>query len=50
MKHKTIWAYYDNKKTVDVVQAALDNNKTVEEMKALIIRQNPDYKITFKVE
>ena len=26
-KRKTIWAYLDGEKLVDVVQAALDNNK-----------------------
>jgi len=33
MKKKTIWAYLDGKKLVDVVQAALDNNVMVAEIK-----------------
>ena len=48
-KNKTIWAYIDGKKYVDVVQAALDNNMMIDEMKKIIIAQNPN-KITFKVE
>ena len=49
-KRKTVWAYLDGKKLVDVVQAALDNNMMVEEMKALLIRENPGHKVTFKVQ
>ena len=30
-KKKTVWAYLDGEKLVDVVQAALDNNMTVAE-------------------
>ena len=30
-KHKTVWAYLDGKKLVDVVQAALDNHMMVDE-------------------
>ncbi|WKY47069.1 hypothetical protein Q5O24_11960 [Eubacteriaceae bacterium ES3] len=47
-KQKTIWAYLNGRKLVDVVQAALDNNMTVEEVKALLIRENPTDIITFK--
>lgn len=32
-KRKTLWAYVDGKKLVDVVQAALDNNMMLNEMK-----------------
>ncbi len=39
-KKTTVWAYLDGKKLVDVVQAALDNNMMVEDMKALLIREN----------
>ena len=49
-KIKTVWAYLDGKKLVDVVQAALDNNMLVDDMKQLIINENPSYEVTFKVE
>lgn len=48
-KRKTIWAYLDGKKLVDVVQAALDNDMTVADMKETLILANPDHKVTFKV-
>ncbi len=48
-KRKTLWAYLDGQKLVDVVQAALDNNMMVEDMKALLIRENPGHEVTFKV-
>lgn len=49
-KRRTIWAYLDGKKLVDVVQAALDNDMTVEDLKAELIMENPDHKVTFRVE
>ena len=49
-REKTVWAYLDGTKYVDVVQAALDNNMMVGDMKALLIRENPGHKVTFKVE
>ncbi len=49
-KKTTVWAYLDGKKLVDVVQAALDNNMMVEDMKALLIRENSGHEITFKVQ
>ena len=49
-KRKTIRAYIDGKKYVDVVQAALDNNMTADDMKKLITAENPNNKITFKTE
>ena len=49
-KRKTVWAYLDGKKLVDVVQAALDNNMMVDDMKALLIRENPGHTVTFKVQ
>ena len=49
-KRKTVWAYLDGKKLVDVVQAALDNNMRVDDVKALLIRENPGHEVTFKVE
>ena len=42
-KRKTVWAYLDGKKLVDVVQAALDNNMMVDDMKALLVRENPGH-------
>ena len=49
-KRKTIWAYLDGKKLVDVIQAALDNRMTVDDMKALLVRENPGHEVTFKTE
>jgi len=49
-KRTTVWAYLDGKKLVDVVQAALDNNMMVGDVKALLIRENPGHKVTFKVQ
>lgn len=50
MKTKTVWAYIDGKKLVDVVQAALDNNIMVSDMKKKLIAENPDNEVIFKVE
>lgn len=50
MKRKTVWAYLDGKKLVDVVQAALDNNMIVAELKAKLIAENPGHEVTFKVQ
>ena len=49
-KRTTVWAYLDGKKLVDVVRAALDNNMMVDDMKALLIRENPGHDVTFKVK
>lgn len=49
-KKTTVWAYLDGKKLVDVVKAALDNNMMVDDMKTLLIRENPGHEVTFKVE
>lgn len=49
-KRKTLWAYKDGEKLVDVVQAALDNDMTVADMKSAIRLANPDDEITFAVE
>lgn len=48
-KVKTVWAYLDGKKLCDVVEAALDNNMGVDEMKKLLIQENPGHEVTFKV-
>lgn len=45
-----LWAYLDGEKLVEVVQAALDNNMTVTDMKELLIQENPGHIITFKQE
>lgn len=49
-KRKTVWAYKDGEKLVDVVQAALDNNMMVDDLKQALIQENPVHEITFKVE
>lgn len=48
-KKTTVWAYLDGKKLVDVVQAALDNNMMVDDLKAKLIAENPGHNVTFKV-
>ena len=49
-KAETVWAYLDGKKLVDVVQAALDNNMMVDDLKVQLIKENPGHKVTFKVQ
>ncbi|WP_197041697.1 hypothetical protein [Robinsoniella sp. KNHs210] len=49
-KRKTVWAYLYGKRLVDVVQAALDNNVTVADLKEKLIRENPGHDVTFKVQ
>lgn len=49
-KRTTVWAYLDGKKLVDVVREALDNNMMVDDMKAVLIRENPGHEVTFKVQ
>lgn len=49
-RRKTIWAYLDGKKLCDVVKAALDNNMMVEDMKKVLIKENPGHEVTFKVQ
>ena len=42
-KRKTVCAYLDEKKLVDVVEAALDNNMMVADMKKKLVEENaPD--------
>lgn len=48
-RKKTVWAYLDGKKLVDVVQTALDNNLMVDEVKKMLVEENPGHKVTFKV-
>lgn len=47
-KRKTVWAYLDGKKHVDVVQAALDNDMTVVDLKEKLVKENPGHDVTFK--
>ncbi len=51
MRHhrKYIWAYLDGKKLVEVIQAALDNNMMIDDLKQKLIDENPGHKVTFKV-
>ena len=49
-KHRTLWAYLDGEKLVDVVQAALDNNMMVEDLKKTLVEENQGHSITFKYE
>lgn len=49
-KRTTIWAYLDGERLVDVVQAALDNNMMVDDLKARLVAENPGHEVTFKVE
>ena len=49
-KRKHIWAYLDGEKLIEVIQAALDNNMMIDDMKRLLINENPGHEVTFKVE
>ena len=48
--HLPLSTYLDGKKLVDVVKAALDNNMMVDDMKAVLIKENPGHEVTFKVQ
>lgn len=48
-KRTTVWAYLDGEPLVDVVQAALDNNVMVEDLKKKLIEENPGHEVTFSV-
>ena len=49
-RRKTIWAYLDGEKLVYVVEAALDNNMMVDELKKKLVEENPRRIVTFKYE
>lgn len=49
-KRRTVNAYLDGAFLCDVVLAALDNNKTVYEMKDILVAENPGHEVTFKAE
>jgi hypothetical protein len=48
-KRKYVWAYMDGTPLVEMIQAALDNNVTISEMKARLIKENPGHTVTFDV-
>ena len=48
-KRTYIWAYLDGKKLVEVIQAALDNNMTVDDLKHDLIVENAGHEVTFKI-
>lgn len=48
-KRTYIWAYLDGKKLVEVIQAALDNNMMVDDLKQKLIEENPGHKVEFKI-
>lgn len=47
---KYAWAFLDGKKLVEVIQAALDNNMMVDDLKKMLIAENPGHEVTFKVQ
>lgn len=51
MAHKRtyIWAYLDGKPLIEVIQAALDNCMTVDDLKKKLVKENPGHEVTFKV-
>lgn len=49
IKRTYIWAYLDGKRLAEVIQAALDNNMTVDDLKEKLIRENPGHEVTFRV-
>lgn len=49
-KRRYIWAYLDGQKLVEVIQAALDNNMMVADLKKKLVEENPGHEITFKNE
>lgn len=48
-KRTYIWAYLDGKRLVEVIQAALDNNMMVDDLKQQLIAENPGHEVTFRV-
>ncbi len=49
-KRPTIWAYLDGERHIEVVQAALDNNISLHEMKNVLIAQNLGHDLEFRPE
>ena len=50
MKKRVLWAYLDGKKLVEVIQAALDNNMMLADMKKVLVKENIGHEVTFKIE
>ena len=50
IKRKYLWAYLDGKPLVEVIQAALDNNMSVPELKKKLEEENPGHEITYKIK
>ncbi len=52
MKYKRpeIIAYVDGKVLCKVIQAALDNNMTVAELKKRLVEENKGHKVEFKIK
>lgn len=48
-KRAYIWAYLDGEPLVEVIQAALDNNMMVDDLKVKLIAENPGHEVTFKI-
>lgn len=48
MDRKKLWAYLDGQVLVEVIQAAADNNMSVEAVKELLIQENPGHEVTFQ--
>jgi hypothetical protein len=48
-KRKYLWVYLDGKKLVEVIQAALDNHKSIEEVKTILVSENPGHDVQFKI-
>ena len=48
-KRTYLWAYLDGKKLVEVIQAALDNNMTVDSLKQVLIDENAGHTVEFKI-
>jgi hypothetical protein len=48
-KRKYIWAFLDGEPFVEVIQAALDNNLMVSELKEKLIKENPNHKVDFRI-
>jgi hypothetical protein len=49
MKRTYINAYLDGVFLVEVIQAALDNNMMVDDLKKRLVAENPGHDVTFKV-
>jgi hypothetical protein len=48
-KRKYIWAYLDGEKLVEVIQAALNSNKSIDDVKKLLVAENTGHSVGFKI-